>query len=311
VVFFVVPTLANRGSRIGSLLFARLLCAAPSCLILAASTYAAPAPPQRIVSVSPAVTELLYGIGAFERVVAVTDYCLYPPEARALPKVGGWATPSVEKVAGFRPDLVVLSDGQAPFLEMPLAQLGIPMAIARSQTLEDAFTAIATLGKATGNIRQAERLAVETKSALDAVGKRAAHLPRPSVLCVVDRTPGTLRDLYVATEGSFLAELINIAGGRTAGSATRLGYAKISQEALLTMNPNVILDIMPSSQNNGGTHPEGAWLELPEINAVRRGRVHVVREEFVPHDSQMVARTAVLFARLLHPEVPPREWQAR
>ena len=294
VVFFVVLTLIR------------------PCLILPALAWLASAgPPQRIVSVSPAVTEMLYGIGAFDRVVAVTDYCLYPPEAKALPKVGGWATPSVEKVAGFRPDLVALSDAQTPFLEMPLAKLGIPTAIARSQTLLDTFTAIETLGKATGNERQAGRLAAQTRAALDAVEKRAASLPRPSVLCVIDRTPGTLRELYAVTEGSFLAELIAIAGAKTAGAASRLGYAKISQEALLTMNPDIVLDIMPSSQTHSGPHPETAWGDLPEINAVRRGRVYVVREEFVPHASQMVARTAVLFARLLHPEVPPREWEAR
>jgi iron complex transport system substrate-binding protein len=311
VVFFVVPTAVNGGAEAGMPGLPRMLCAIPHCLMLTALVWAAPLSPQRIVSVSPAVTEMLYGIGAFDRVVAVTDYCLYPPEAKALPKVGGWATPSVEKVAGFRPDLVVLSDAQAPFLEMPLAQLGIPTAIARGQTLQDVYAAMTTLGKATGNLHQAERLAAQTRSALDTVGNRAAHLARPSVLCVVDRTPGTLRDLYAVTEGSFLAELIAIAGGKTAGAASRLGYAKISQEALLTMNPDIVLDIMPTSQNNGGPHPEAAWRELPEINAVRRGRVYVVREEFVPHASQMVARTAVLFARLLHPEVPPREWEAR
>jgi iron complex transport system substrate-binding protein len=310
VVLFVVPRQVHGRAQFGKSLFPRLLCAIPHCLILAALAGAA-APPQRIVSVSPAVTEILYGIGAFDRVVAVTDYCLYPPKAKALPKVGGWATPSVEKVASFRPDLVVLSDSQAPFLEMPLAQLGIRTALARSQTLQDALAAIATLGKATGNVRQAERLAAQTRAALDAVEKRVAHLPRPSVLCVVDRTPGTLRDLYAVTEGSFLAELIAIAGGQTVGAASRLGYAKISQEALLTMNPDIVLDIMPASQNNSGPHPEAAWRELPEVNAVRRGRVYVVREEFVPHASQMVARTAVLFARLLHPEVPPREWESQ
>jgi iron complex transport system substrate-binding protein len=289
-----------------------LLGAIRHCLILAALASSASAgPPQRIVSVSPAVTEMLYGIGAFDRVVAVTDYCLYPPEAKALPKVGGWATPSVEKVAGFRPDLVALSDAQAPFLEMPLAKLGIPTAIARSQTLLDTFTAIETLGKATGNVRQAGLLAAQTRAALDKVEKRAAGLPRPSVLCVVDRTPGTLRELYAVTEGSFLAELIAIAGGKTVGAASRLGYAKIGQETLLTMNPDIVLDIMPASQTNARSHPEAAWRELAEISAVRRGRVYVVREEFVPHASQMVARTAVLLARLLHPEVPPREWEAR
>jgi ABC-type Fe3+-hydroxamate transport system substrate-binding protein len=102
-----------------------------------------------------------------------------------------------------------------------------------------------------------------------------------------------------------------MAGGKTVGVASRLGYAKISQEAVLTMNPDIVLDIMPASQTNARSHPETAWRELAEISAVRRGRVYVVREEFVPHASQMVARTAVLLARLLHPEVPPREWEAR
>ncbi len=266
------------------------------------------AAPQRIISVSPAVTEILYGIGAFPRVVAVTDYCVYPPEAKSLPKVGGWSTPSVERIAGFRPDLVVFSDAQAPFLEMPLRQLGIRTAIARSQTIQDAFDAIATLGRATGNEQQAAHLTAQVKTALDRVRQRAAKLPHPPVLTIVDRTPGTLRDLYAVTEGSYLAELITIAGGRTVGGSSRLGYGKISKEQVLTANPEVVLDIMPASQSNGGPHPEAAWHDLPEISAVRRGRVYVVREEFVPHDSQMIARTAALFARLLHPEVPPHEW---
>jgi iron complex transport system substrate-binding protein len=267
--------------------------------------------PRRIVSVSPVVTEILYGIGAFDHVVAVTDYCLYPPQAKLLPKVGGWATPSVEKIAGFRPDLVAFSEAQAPFLEMPLAQLGIPTAVARSQTVQDAFTAFETLGKATGHEREAAQLAAEVHKALDTVHKRAAGLTHPSVLTIVDRTPGTLRDLYAITEGSFLAELIEIAGGRVVGGSSRLGYGKISQEAVVTANPDVVLDVMPLSQSTAGSHPETAWQELPEINAVRDRRVHMVREEFVPHDSQMIVKTAVLFARLLNPEVPPREWEQR
>jgi iron complex transport system substrate-binding protein len=280
--------------------------------LLAALAFAALATaPQRIVSVSPAVTEILYGIGAFGRVVAVTDYCLYPPEAKSLPKVGGWATPSVERVASFQPDLVVLSDAQVPFLAMPLEQLGIRTTIARSQTIQDAFTAIATLGHATGNEQQATRLSAQVKAALERVRKRAESLPHPSVLCIIDRTPGTLRDLYAATEGSFLVELIGIAGGRSLGGSSRLGYGKISKEAVLTLNPGIVLDIEPASQTNAGAHPEAVWQELPEVNAVQHGRVYVVREEFVPHDSQMIARTAILFARLLHPEVPAREWEPR
>jgi len=268
-------------------------------------------PPRRIISVSPAITELLYGIGAFDRVVAVTEFCLYPPAAKSLPKVGGWSTPSVERIAGFRPDLVALSDAQAPFLRAPLEKLGTHVEVVKSQTINDAYQAMAALGKATGNERQASDLAALTRAALERVRQRAAPLAHPRVLCIVDRTPGTLRDLYAVTEGSFLAELIEIAGGKLVAGSARAGYGRINKETVIAENPDIILDILPTSQGNAGSHPESAWDELPEINAVRRGQVHLVREEFVPHDSQMIARTAELFARLLHPEVAASEWEGR
>ncbi len=271
-------------------------------LFLVAVAFAAT--PQRIVSVSPVETEILYGVGAFDKVVAVTEYCVYPPEAKALPKVGGWATPSVEKVAGFHPDLVAFSEAQAPFLENQLKLLGIRTVLAPSQTVQDAFTAITAIGQATGHERQAAELASRTRNALEAVRKRAAGLTRPAVLIIVDRTPGTLRDLYAALPGSFLAELVEIAGGKVVPSESGLGYGKISAERVLAANPDIVLDLVPASQADSDP-----WRELPELNAVRRGRVNRVREEFAAHDSQMIARTAVVFARLLHPEVPEREWE--
>ena len=277
----------------------------PTAGLLAGALLTFAATRQRIVSVSPVVTEMLYGVGAFDKVVAVTEYCTYPPEAKALPKVGGWATPSVEKVAGFHPDLVAFSEAQAPFLKNQLQQLGIPMVVVPSQTIQDAFAAITALGQATGHERQAAELAARTRAALDAVRMRAVGLRRPTVLIVVDHTPGALREMYAALPGSFLAELVEIAGGKVVTAASGAGYGKISPETVLTENPDVILDLHSATSDK----TEAVWSELPELNAVRRGGVHIVRDDFVAHDSQMIAKTAVLFARLLHPEVPPREWE--
>lgn len=284
-----------------SLIFAILGPAAFACLAAA---------PQRIVSVSPVVTEILYGIGAFDRVVAVTEFCLYPPEAKALPKVGGWSTPSVEKVASFHPDLVAFSEAQAPFLEPQLRQLGIRTVLAPGRTVQDAFRAIEDLGAATGHQQQAAALATQTRTTLEAVRRRSARVTRPSVLLIVDRTPGTLHEMYAALPGSFLAELVNIAGGTVVAGPSGNGYGKVSAETVLAANPDIILDVMPSSKGDVGADPAAAWRELPELNAVRLGRVHIVRDEFVSHDSQMIAKTAVLLARLLHPEVPPADWEA-
>lgn len=265
------------------------------------------AEPRRVVSLSPPLTEILYGIGAFSRVVAVTEYCTYPPEAKALPKVGGWSTPSVERVASFRPDLVVLAEAQKPFVKDQLDELGIPAVVVPGKTIRDVYTAIRDLGKATGNQSQAEALIDRTRARLERVRRRAAGLPHPTVLCIVDRTPGTLREMYAATQGSFLAELIAIAGGTVSGAPARAGYGQVGAEALLALDPDVILDLTAAAK---GADPNAlAWRELPELRAVRQNKVYPVTEEFVPHASQMIARTAGLFARLLHPRVPQSEWE--
>ncbi len=269
------------------------------------------AAPQRIISIAPSVTEILYGLGAFDRVVAVSDYCTYPPAVKSLPRVGGWRTPNLERLAALRPDLVVMTDAQAPFIQDQLQQLGIRTLVTPSQTVGDALNAMEAIGRAAGKEREAKTLAEATKSALDRVRNRARNLPHPTVLCVVDRTPGTLRDLYAATRGSFLAELIEIAGGRVIAAPAHAGYAKISKEAVLTHNPDVIIDLVHGTKGKLAEELAAVWRDLPELKAVRTGRVYPVRADFVPHASQRIAETVILFARLLHPQVPAREWEKK
>jgi iron complex transport system substrate-binding protein len=126
----------------------------------------------------------------------------------------------------------------------------------------------------------------------------------------VDRTPGTLRDLYAVLPGSFLAEVIGIAGGRVVGGTAASGYGRISKETILAVDPDVILDVMAAMTATGGT-PEAAWHELPELKAVKRGNIHAILDEFATHDSQMIGHTAALIAHLLHPEVPRQDWESR
>jgi iron complex transport system substrate-binding protein len=172
--------------------------------------------PHRIVSVSPNVTEMLYGIGAFGEVVGVTDYCTYPPGVNKLPSIGGWHNPSLEKLAALHPDLVISDDGQAPFIEKNVEALGLRFLIIPNHTVNDVYRGIGDLGRATGHEEQAAKLIVQTREGLQRVSQKTASRPVPSVILIVIRTPGTLRDLYTATDGGFLAELVAIAGGRVA-----------------------------------------------------------------------------------------------
>jgi iron complex transport system substrate-binding protein len=183
--------------------------------------------PARIISLSPNTTEILYGVGAFDRVVAVSDYCTYPPEVEKLPRVGGWNNPNMEQIASLRPDLVVFSDAQSQFVKDKIEALGVRTLAVPSNTLEDAEKAIELTGEATGDRDAAQKLAAQTRADIAMIRLTTEKLPRRRVLCVVDRVQGTLRDIYTAAPGSFLAQIIEAAGGEPVSPPARTGWGKL------------------------------------------------------------------------------------
>jgi iron complex transport system substrate-binding protein len=274
-----------------------------ACLFLLAGISGGAAnPPQRIISASPDITEILYGVGAFDRVVAVSDYCTYPPAVKTLPRIGKWENSNLEMVVSLHPDLVIFTDAQTPFLADHLRQLGVRYLAVPDRTLHDVFTAIDLIGRETGHETRAQQLGAQVHSRLDSVNARTRALPRRRALLVVDRTPGTLRDLYIATKGSFLCDLVEIAGGDCVGSQAQKGYGKIGKEAIVDLAPDAIIDFVHGAQSRLGEDPYSVWGELRELQAVRSHHVFPVRDEFIPHPSQFVADTAELFAHILHPE---------
>ncbi|MBC7929725.1 MAG: ABC transporter substrate-binding protein, partial [Rubrivivax sp.] len=207
--------------------------------------------PARIVSLSPSATEILHGVGAFDRVVAVSDYCNYPPEVKDLPRVGGWSNPNLEQIASLNPDLVIFADAQAQFIKDKIEALGIRTLAVPSRTLEDALKAIELTGQATGEMDAARELAERTRATIATVQVATERAPRRRVLCVVDRVPGTLRDIYVAGEGSFIAQLIQVAGGEPVSPPAREGWGKLQKEAVIAFDPDVIIDLMMQKPAGG------------------------------------------------------------
>ena len=260
------------------------------------------ATPHRVVSLSPNLTEIIYGVGAFDEVVGVSQYCTYPPEVAKLPTVGGWQNPDYEKLLALRPDVVFVDEGQAPFVQDKCKALGLHVIIVPDEKLADIYTAITVIGQATGHAAEAARLAQNTRDSLLRISQRTSAFPRLKVVLIVERTPGTLRDLVTATRGSFLSELVEIAGGRIVAMPNERGYARLSKEDLLAIDPDVILDFIHGVKSRFSGDPMEAWGEMRELKAVRNHRVHSVNEDYVPHASQRIVETAELFARLIHPE---------
>jgi iron complex transport system substrate-binding protein len=258
--------------------------------------------PQRIVSLSPDLTEMIYGVGAFPRVVGVSNYDTYPPEVAKVPRLGQLHSPSLERLTALRPDLVIINNAQAPFLENNLSDLGLRVLKTSNRSVDEVCAAILAIGHATGNDREAAKLVADTREGLERVRRKTASLPKPRVVMIVNRTPGTLRDLSSATDGSYLADLVEVAGGRIVIPRVASGYARLGKEDLLAANPDIILDFVHAPNSSLAGDPLDAWRKLPELKAVRAHRVLGVSADYVPHASQRIVQTAELFARLMHPE---------
>ena len=267
-------------------------------------------PPERIISLSPSVTEILHGVGAFSRVVAVSSYCDYPPKAKLLPKVGGWTNVNLEQVVALQPDVVMMIDDQAPLIRNQLEMLGIETMVVRGQSLQDVYETIREIGSFVGNSKEAVQLITDTHERLDLVAQAVNGARRPRVLCVVDRLPGTLRDMYVATEGSFLTNLIRVAGGEPITPTSTHQYAKISMEAVVALDPEVILDMVqavaaPVTLVSRSTEtiedPLAVWQTILAVTAVRDRRVYLLRDKKWIHPSQFIAQAAEEIARRIHP----------
>src|ERR1700738_1616375 len=150
-------------------------------LLLASSVGAADFP-QRIVSLSPDLTEMLYGVGAFSRLVGVSNYDTYPPEVVKIPHLGQLHNPNLEKLTASRPDLVIINNAQAPFLEETLKGLGLRVLKTSNRSVEEVYAAMIAIGHATGNDREAAKLGADTREGLDRVRRKTAMLPKARVV---------------------------------------------------------------------------------------------------------------------------------
>ncbi len=193
--------------------------------------------PKRIVSLSPATTELLFALGLGNRVVGVTTACDYPPEAAKKPKIGGAADTSVEKVLSQTPDLVI---GFGAFNPKPVEAMeaaNLTTLVVDAKTVTEIYAAIRLLGKATGTEEQAEKLAGDMEKRLTDLQKATANYEtKPGVLIVHEANP----TIYTTGPGSYIDEAITIAGGKNVIDATIPGTT-ISPEKGVELVPDVII----------------------------------------------------------------------
>lgn len=265
------------------------------------------AAPRRIVSLIPATTEMLFAMGAGDRVVGVSNYDQFPPEVEKLPRVGGLLDPSVETLLAMKPDLVIVYDTQAE-LKRQLERAGVPMFRYSHRGLADITATIRALGERVGARAAAEAAARSIEQQLAGVAARVAGRPKPRTLLVFGREQGSLRQIIASAGYGFLHDVLEIAGGTDTLNDLKRQSVTMSTEMVLARAPDVIIELHygESLKRTQIDEERRVWSALPSIPAVKNNRVYLMTgNEFVVPGPRIVL-AAERFARALHPEASGR-----
>jgi iron complex transport system substrate-binding protein len=278
--------------------------------VLAAASLAAQAPVRRIVSLVPAVTEMLFAIGAGPRVVGVSSYDREPAEVAALPRVGALLDPDLERILSLTPDLVVVYGSQTDLQEQ-LARAKIAAFSYRHGGLRDVTDMIRRLGDRLAVRVEADRVATGIEQQIEAVRRSVAGRARPRVMVVFGREPGALRNVYASGGVGFLHDVLEAAGGTNVFADVPRESVQASVETILARAPDVILELQATGGAQGAqADTKGAaadaravWQPLASVPAVRNGRVIVLEGTDLIVPGPRVGRAAARIAAALHPGV--------
>jgi iron complex transport system substrate-binding protein len=259
----------------------------------AGDPWPAPAVRSRIVSLIPATTEILFALGAGDRVVGRTHWDGWPPEVHQVPDLGDGIRPSIETVIGARPDLVILyASGDNRDAARALRAAGIDVISLRIDSIAEFERATLLLGDAVGEAARARTVVDSVRATLERVRQATSGRPRPTIFMLAWETP-----LMTIGSGSFLTELVDIAGGQNVFGDLEGPSPQVSFEEVLRRDPQYILG---RPETAGNLASKKRWRGLP---AVREGRVLVMDTVLVGRPGVRLGEAAVSIARLLHPDV--------
>ena len=248
--------------------------------------------PQRIISLAPSNTEILFALGLGEKVVGVTDWCDYPPEALEKEKVGGYDTPDIEKIVLLNPDLILVAHGTPMDVINTMDGLGLTVFGIKSTDLDDVLNDIRTVGEITDKEVEAYALTSEMESRIEAVTDQTEESEeRPRVFYIIWHDP-----LWTAGSGTFIHELIEKAGGVNI-CQNITGYTTISIEDVVARNPEVII----------AGEFSYAWAMnetlLEGTDARQNGRIYQGDDDLVQRPGPRLVEGLEWFAYFIHPEI--------
>jgi len=265
--------------------------------------------PQRIVSLAPSLTETLFALGLGDRVVGVTRYCAHPPEALALPKVGGHLDPNFEAIVSLEPDLVVVIPSSSENGQR-LESLGIRVLEVDQHDVQAVLESVEVVAEACGVADRGADLRAEIDRRLAAIRRVVKHAVRPRTVVVVGHQAGddAVRSVWAAGSDTFYDGVLRIAGGDNAVTGGLARYPELSREGLASLDPDVVLDVIAGLEDRRldveAVHE--SWMRLTELRAVREQRINVLVGDQMVVPGPRLPEMVETIARALHPDL---EWE--
>ena len=275
----------------------KTLVLAAALILLGAAPSAAPT---RVISIVPAVTEMLYAIGAGPQVIGVSSFDHYPAEVEKLARVGGLIDPDIERVISLRPDLVIVYGSQKDLIDK-LDRAHIPMFNYRHSGLADITTTIRTLGERVGHAREAEAVASNIEKGLNDIRTGTAGGPRYKTLLVFGREPGSLRGIYASAGKGFLTDLLDVAGGADVFADVQKENIQVSSEQLITRAPEAVVELHGTLTADRRAAERRVWDQLPGLPAVKQNRIYLLAGDVLTIPGPRVVEAARMMAEALHP----------
>ena len=252
--------------------------------------------PKRVVSLAPSITEILFAIGAGDSVVGVTEFCDYPPEAMTRTVVGD-SRPNLEGVLALEPDLVLAMEVIRDDVLKTLQQLKIPLFILEAKSLEHVYSHIQTLGRMLGRVPEANTLAHNMRQEIQGIAEQTRSLPKPRVLYVVYPQP-----FITVGEGSFIHQLLELAGGDNVAKDAGNAYPRLSMEVVLQKDPEIIL--FPTMEGKNTPETDLAqWKRWTTMSAVKHERLHLVPWGLISRPGPRLVQGLESLAKAIHPEL--------
>jgi iron complex transport system substrate-binding protein len=251
--------------------------------------------PERIVTLAPNLTEIVYAVGAGNRLVGNTTYCDYPPEAKDVAKIGDTLNPSIERIIALRPQLILVSTAsQLETFTRQLDEQQIAVYVTDPHDLEGVFRSIAGVGDLLGQREEGERVSTELRTRTASVAEAVRSRTPLSVFYQLSAEP-----LYTAGRDSYITDLIARAGGRSVTADVQGAWPRYSDEAALASRPEAIVLATGGSMGEANREIAAALKNSP---AAKSGRIIQINGDFLSRPGPRLVDGLEQLARGLHPD---------